>query len=94
MNHLRTLFVLLKAAKDELEASQRELQEMMQRLEESKSMEAEERQRLEEEIRMKQEEVSTIYQQVKTKEEENIALQSEMVNARVKHEVRFPPECG
>ena len=37
---------------------------MMQRLEESKNMEAEERVRLEEEIRMKQEEVSTIYQQV------------------------------
>ena len=36
----------------------------MQRLEESKNMEAEERARLEEEIRMKQEEVSTIYQQV------------------------------
>ena len=39
---------------------------MMQRLEESKNMEAEERARLEEEIRMKQEEVSTIYQQVHT----------------------------
>ena len=37
---------------------------MMQRLEESKNMEAEERVRLEDEIRMKQEEVSTIYQQV------------------------------
>ena len=36
----------------------------MQRLEESKNMEAEERVRLEDEIRMKQEEVSTIYQQV------------------------------
>ena len=34
-----------QAAKDELEASRRELEEMMQRLEESKSMEAEERAR-------------------------------------------------
>ena len=89
----------------------------MQRLEESKNMEAEERARLEEEIRMKQEEVSTIYQQVcipefiyhflnilillpnpkkiwynlhfqvRTKEDENVALQSEMENARHKHEV-------
>ena len=89
----------------------------MQRLEESKNMEAEERVRLEEEIRMKQEEVSTIYQQVcipefiyhflvasyywipkefiwapfifqvRTKEDENVALQSEMENARNKHEV-------
>ena len=93
---------------------------MMQRLEESKNMEAEERVRLEDEIRMKQEEVSTIYQQVciqeilyhflvsaykdmlllnpkkfdmmfifqvRTKEDENVALQSEMENARNKHEV-------
>ena len=92
---------------------------MMQRLEESKNMEAEERARLEDEIRMKQEEVSTIYQQVcipeiiyhflvafydmlllnpkkfdmififqvRTKEDENVALQSEMENARNKHEV-------
>ena len=92
----------------------------MQRLEESKNMEAEERVRLEDEIRMKQEEVSTIYQQVciqeilyhflvsaykdmlllnpkkfdmmfifqvRTKEDENVALQSEMENARNKHEV-------
>ena len=42
-----------------------ELQEMMQRLEESKNMEAEERARLEDEIKMKQEEVSHIYQQVR-----------------------------
>jgi len=75
-----------QAAKEELEARQQELHEMMQRLEESKNMEAEERVRLEEEIRMKQEEVSTIYQQVRTKEDENVALQSEMENARHKHE--------
>jgi len=75
-----------QAAKDELEATRRELQEMMQRLEESKNMEAEERARLEEEIKMKQDEVQTIYQEVKQKEEENIALQSEMDNARHKHE--------
>jgi len=35
---------------------------------------------------MKQEEVSTIYQQVRTKEDENSALQTEMENARQKHE--------
>merc|ERR1712029_207984 len=75
-----------QAAKDELEASRRELEDMMQRLEESKNMEAEERARLEEEIKIKQEEVSHIYQEVKAKEEENVALQSEMVNAREKHE--------
>jgi len=75
-----------QAAKEELEARQQELHEMMQRLEESKNMEAEERARLEDEIRMKQEEVSTIYQQVRTKEDENSALQSEMENARQKHE--------
>merc|ERR1712168_132113 len=75
-----------QAAKDELEASRRELEDMMRRLEESKSMEAEERARLEEEIKAKQEEVSNIYQEVKAKEEENVALQSEMVNAREKHE--------
>jgi len=75
-----------QAAKDELEATRRELQEMMQRLEESKNMEAEERARLEDEIQKKQDEVQTIYQEVKQKEEENIALQSEMADARVKHE--------
>merc|ERR1712168_1043598 len=75
-----------QAAKDELEASRRELEEMMQRLEESKNMEAEERARLEDEIKAKQDEVQNIYQEVKAKEEENIALQSEMVHAREKHE--------
>merc|ERR1712061_933406 len=75
-----------QAAKEELEAREQELHEMMQRLEESKNMEAEERVRLEDEIRLKQEEVSTIYQQVRTKEDENVALQSEMENARNKHE--------
>jgi len=75
-----------QAAKDELEAGRRELEEMMQRLEESKNMEAEERARLEDEIKAKQDEVQNIYQEVKAKEEENIALQSEMVHAREKHE--------
>jgi len=75
-----------QAAKEELEARQQELHDMMQRLEESKNMEAEERARLEEQIRAKQDEVSTIYKQVKTKEDENMALQSEMESARMKHE--------
>lgn len=51
-------------AKENLEARQQELQEMMQKLEESKHMEAEERIRLEDEIRLKQEEVSKIHDQV------------------------------
>merc|ERR1712226_1615043 len=75
-----------QAAKEELEARQQELHEMMQRLEESKNMEAEERARLEDEIRMKQEEVSTIHNQVQNKERENMELQSEMAEARKKHE--------
>merc|ERR1711899_655930 len=86
---IRKLEELLRdtqAAKDELEASRRELEEMMQRLEESKSMEAEERARLEEEIKAKQNEVQLIQTQVQTKEDENVALQSEMENARNKHE--------
>ena len=56
--------VLSQAAKEELETRQQELHDMMQRLEESKNMEAEERARLEEQIRAKQDEVSTIYKQV------------------------------
>merc|ERR1712242_623867 len=59
---------------------------MMERLREGKTMEAEERQRLEEEIRAKQDEVSTIQNQVQTKEQENMLLQSEMADARKKHE--------
>ena len=46
-----------QVAKDELEKQQRELHEMMQRLEESKNLEAEERARLEEEILQKKNEV-------------------------------------
>ena len=53
-----------QAAKDELEVGQRELHEMMTRLEQSKNLEAEERARLEAEIAEKQEEVSTIHNQV------------------------------
>lgn len=73
-------------AKDTLEHSQRELQDMMERLRESKSMEEEERLRLEEDIRAKQDEVSTIHEQVRVKERENQELQSEMADARKKHE--------
>lgn len=47
----------LQAAKEELEARQNELQSMMERLEESKNMEAAERAKLEEEIQTRQEEV-------------------------------------
>ena len=53
-----------QAAKEELEVGQRELHEMMTRLEQSKNLEAEERARLEAEIAEKQEEVSTIHNQV------------------------------
>merc|ERR1711913_158232 len=86
---IRKLEELLRdtqAAKDELEKGREELQEMMERLRESKTMEAEERQRLEEEIQAKQDEVSTIQHQVMTKEQENMLLQSEMAEARKKHE--------
>ena len=48
----------VQVAKDELEKQQRELHEMMQRLEESKNLEAEERHRLEEEILAKKNEVT------------------------------------
>ena len=53
-----------QAAKDELEKGREELQDMMERLRESKDMEAEERQRLEDEIRSKHEEVTVIQNQV------------------------------
>jgi len=46
-----------------------ELQDMMQRLEESKNMEAEERQRLGDEIMSKKQEVTDIYETVSAKEE-------------------------
>ena len=45
MSKSSSIVFFFQAAKDELEASRRELEEMMQRLEESKSMEAEERAR-------------------------------------------------
>jgi len=86
---IRKLEELLRdtqAAKDELEKGREELQEMMERLRESKDMEAEERQRLEDEIRTKHEEVTEIQQAVMTKEQENMLLQSEMAEARKKHE--------
>jgi len=59
---------------------------MMTRLEQSKNLEAEERARLEAEIAEKQEEVATIHNQVQNKERENMELQSEMADARKKHE--------
>merc|ERR1712043_27603 len=62
------------------------LHEMMTRLEQSKNLEAEERARLEAEIAEKAEEVSTIHNQVQNKERENMELQSEMAEARKKHE--------
>ena len=51
-----------QVAKDELERQQRELQEMMERLEASKNLEAEERARLEEEIYRKRDEVGMLCQ--------------------------------
>ena len=63
---LQTLLIFrdTQAAKDELEKGREELQDMMERLRESKDMEAEERQRLEDEIRSKHEEVQVIQNQV------------------------------
>ena len=49
---------MFQVAKDELEKQQSELHSMMQRLEESKNLEAEERARLEGEILNKKSEVS------------------------------------
>merc|ERR1712045_933041 len=66
-----------QAAKEELEVGQRELHEMMTRLEQSKNLESEERARLEAEIAEKAEEVSTIHNQVQNKERENMELRSE-----------------
>lgn len=86
---IRKLEELLRdtqAAKDELEKGREELQEMMERLRESKELEAEDRQRLEDEIRTKQDEVQAIHNQVQTKEDENLLLQTEMADARKKHE--------
>ena len=51
------------------------LQAMMERLEESKNMEAAERAKLEEEIRTKQEEVMRIQNEVEQKDEETRRLQ-------------------
>merc|ERR1712241_1566576 len=70
----------------ETQAAKEELDEMMTRLEQSKNLEAEERARLEAEIAEKAEEVSTIHNQVQNKERENLELQSEMAEARKKHE--------
>ena len=61
---------------------QKELHEMMIRLEESKNLEAEERARLEEEINSKRSEVEEIVSEVQRKEEENRQLQQEMEEAR------------
>merc|ERR1739848_572360 len=68
------------------EKGRAELEEMMERLRESKDLEAEERQRLEDEIRTKHEEVTVIQTQVQTKEQENMLLQQEMSEARKKPE--------
>ena len=56
-----TNFFLPQEAKDELLKQQSELHEMMQRLEESKNLEAEERARLEHEIMSKKSEVGHTY---------------------------------
>ena len=58
----------------------------MERLEESKNMEAAERQKLEDEIRMKQEEVMRIQTEVDQKDEETRRLQDEVEEARRKQE--------
>jgi len=83
---LETALRETQEAKIELERGREELTEMMERLRESKSMEAEEKARLEEEIAAKAEEVQHIQAAVQSKEEENALLQSEMAEARKKHE--------
>jgi len=59
---------------------------MMERLRADQAMEAEEKARLEEEINAKAEEVAEIQNAVQNKEDENMLLQSEMAEARRKHE--------
>lgn len=59
---------------------------MMERLEESKNLEAAERQKLEDEIRAKQEEVKRIQSEVDIKDEETKRLQMEVEEARQKQE--------
>ncbi|PNF33606.1 hypothetical protein B7P43_G14352 [Cryptotermes secundus] len=59
---------------------------MMERLEESKNMEAAERAKLEEEIRTKQEEVVRIQNEVDQKDEETRRLQEEVEEARRKQD--------
>jgi len=73
-------------AKQELEKGREDLAQMMERLRADQAMEAEEKARLEEEINMKAEEVAEIQNAVQNKEEENMLLQSEMAEARRKHE--------
>lgn len=65
----------MQAAKDELEVRQNELQMMMERLEESKNMEAAERAKLEDEIKDKQTEVERIKTEVEMKDQETRRLQ-------------------
>lgn len=76
----------IKAAKDELEVRQNELQMMMERLEESKNLEAAERVKLEDEIRSKQQEVQRIKEEVDIKDSETKRLQEEVEAARRKEE--------
>merc|ERR1712110_1280501 len=73
-------------AKQELEKGREDLAQMMERLRADQAMEAEEKARLEEEINAKAEEVAEIQNAVQNKEEENLLLQSEMAEARRKHE--------
>ena len=76
----------LQEAKEELEARQNELQAMMEKLAESKELEAAERQKLEDEIQMKQDEVRRIQEEVQAKDEEARRLQEEVEEARKKQE--------
>merc|ERR1711956_105985 len=73
-------------AKQELEKGREDLAQMMERLRADQAMEAEEKARLEEEINAKAEEVAEIQNAVQNKEDENMLLQSEMAEARRKHE--------
>ncbi len=75
----------LQKAKEELEVSQKELHNMMKRLEEAKEMEMAEKIKLEEEIRAKQVEVQRIAEEVQRKDDET-RLQEEVEEARRRQE--------
>ncbi|CAG2059439.1 unnamed protein product, partial [Timema podura] len=77
---------LQRTVRSRFESRSGELEAMMERLEESKNMEAVERAKLEEEILAKQDEVTRIQTVVNEKDEQTRKLQEEVEVARQKEE--------